>query len=92
MNTEQKDDMLWQIAKKRAAFKSQLISYVLVNSFLVVIWFISSGNNYHFKHFWPIWPIVGWGIGLAFSYFSAYHNSSWMSAEKEYEKLKNKQQ
>jgi len=91
MNTTQKDDMLWQIAKKRAGFKSQLISYVLVNSFLVALWFFVTGYDNGFRHFWPIWPILGWGIGLAFSYFGAYHNSSWMSAEKEYEKLKNQQ-
>jgi hypothetical protein len=34
--------------------------------------------------------MVGWGIGLFFNYLSAYRNTnSW--AEKEYQKLKNKQ-
>jgi hypothetical protein len=91
MNTEQKDDLLWQMAKKRAGFKWQLVSYVLVNTMLVAIWFLSSYNHDHFRYFWPIWPMLGWGIGLAFSYFAAYHGNNLFTAEKEYEKLKNNQ-
>jgi class 3 adenylate cyclase len=34
--------------------------YVLVNLLLVGIWAASGGG-----YFWPIWPILGWGIGLA---------------------------
>jgi hypothetical protein len=41
---EQHDEMLWATAKKRAAFRKQLISYILVNSFMWGIWFMS-GNR-----------------------------------------------
>lgn len=85
MNNEQKEDLLWQIAKKRAGFKWSLASYVFVNAFLVGIWFFSAG---HESHFWPIWPILGWGIGLAFQYIGAYHGNTMFSIESEYEKLK----
>ena len=34
--------------------------YVLVNLMLIGIW-AASGAGY----FWPIWPMLGWGIGLA---------------------------
>ena len=34
--------------------------YCAVNLLLVVIW-AASGARY----FWPIWPIAGWGFGLA---------------------------
>jgi class 3 adenylate cyclase len=33
--------------------------YLLVNVLLVAIWAASGGG-----YFWPIWPILGWGIGL----------------------------
>jgi class 3 adenylate cyclase len=33
--------------------------YVVVNVMLVAIWAASGGG-----YFWPIWPILGWGIGL----------------------------
>jgi hypothetical protein len=34
--------------------------YVLVNLLLVGIW-LASGAGY----FWPVWPILGWGFGVA---------------------------
>jgi class 3 adenylate cyclase len=37
-----------------------LTVYVLVNVLLIAIW-AASGAGY----FWPIWPILGWGIGVA---------------------------
>jgi class 3 adenylate cyclase len=42
------------------SFKHHLTVYLLVNVFLIGIW-AASGAGY----FWPIWPILGWGIGLA---------------------------
>lgn len=82
---QMKDEQLWEIAKKRAGFKTSLASYFFVNSFLVAIWFFSSGHN---AYFWPIWPMLGWGLGLAFQYYGAYHGTRVFSAEQEYEKLK----
>ena len=41
-------------------FKTHLTFYLLVNVFLIGIW-AASGAGY----FWPIWPMLGWGIGLA---------------------------
>src|SRR4051794_14107468 len=37
-----------------------LTVYALVNLFLIAIWAVSGGG-----YFWPIWPILGWGIGVA---------------------------
>ena len=88
MNNQQHDDTLWQIAKRRAAFKASLNSYIVVNILLVGIWYFSSGIN---SYFWPIWPILGWGFGIGMQYVSAYNKSNYFSAEQEYEKLKNEQ-
>jgi len=46
--------------KKRRDFMTHLLVYVLVNSFIIVIWAITSSGGF----FWPVFPIVGWGIGL----------------------------
>jgi hypothetical protein len=86
--TDAKDEQLWETAKKRAGFKATLASYFFVNTLLVAIWFFSSG--YH-SYFWPIWPMLGWGIGLAFQYRNAYHHSTLFSVEQEYDKLKKEQ-
>jgi hypothetical protein len=78
------NDRLWQLAKKRAAFKASLVSYFVINSFLIAIWFFASGVR---SYFWPVWPMLGWGLGLAFQYFSAYHGNRAFTAEEEYKKL-----
>lgn len=51
----------------RRDFRTHAAVYVVVNVLLVVIW-AASGAGY----FWPIWPIAGWGIGLAFHAWTAY--------------------
>lgn len=84
----EKDQELWQIAEKRVAFKRHLITYLLVNTLLVALWFFGSINTGRDKHFWPIWPILGWGIGIVFSYVDAYGKSKLLSTQNEFEKLK----
>ncbi len=78
---------LWTIAKRRAMFKRSLTVYFLVNSFLCAVWFITIGRHGG-GHFWPIWPILGWGLGIAIQYANAYGNLDMFSTETEYEKLK----
>ena len=82
------DKELWRIAKRRASFKRSLIAYILVNTFL---WGIYLMNASHSNYPWPIWVMLGWGIGLAFKYAEAYHRQNIFSVEKEYNKLKNQE-
>lgn len=82
---ENQDKELWRIAKKRAGFKRHASTYLVVNAFLWAIWLLTD-KNYTNGIPWPAWCTVGWGIGLAFSYFDAYQNSG--GVEREYEKLK----
>jgi vacuolar-type H+-ATPase subunit I/STV1 len=53
--------------EKRAEFRNHLYAYLLVNGMLSVIWFVTSGGL-----FWPIFPILGWGIGLTFHALDTY--------------------
>ncbi|MEO8173432.1 MAG: 2TM domain-containing protein [Sediminibacterium sp.] len=92
------DEILWRIAKKRARFKKQLISYVLVSCFLWGIWFMSGSEiNYDsdfpgFPNFpWPAWIMFWWGIGLVFCFVNAYLVNTPNAVENEYQKLKNQQ-
>jgi hypothetical protein len=48
-------------------FRGHLRVFVLVNTMLIIIW-AATGAGY----FWPIWPIGGWGIGLALHAFTVY--------------------
>ncbi len=64
--TERRTAAIKRLKDKRD-FRNHVAAYVIVNSMLVVIWALSSGG-----YFWPIWPIVGWGIGLAFNAWAVY--------------------
>ena len=88
LSKDRQDDALWRVAKKRASFKWSLFSYLIVNAFLVGVWYFTTGSG---SNFWPIWPILGWGLGIALQYFEAYHGNNVFSVQKEYEKLKKKQ-
>ncbi len=54
--------------KKRRDFRGHLLVYVLVNAFFVVIWAMTSPNSF----FWPIFPLVGWGIGVVMNAWDVY--------------------
>ncbi|WP_166845730.1 2TM domain-containing protein [Isoptericola sp. BMS4] len=45
----------------RRGLWTHVVAYVLVNGALVVIWWMTGA-----PFFWPVFPMLGWGIGLAF--------------------------
>ena len=51
-------------------FKSHAAAYVIVNLFLIGVWAVTSRD-----YFWPIWPILGWGIGLFFNWWGVFRTS-----------------
>lgn len=90
---EGKDPQLWQLAHKRASFKSHLATYLVINAFFWILWFFTRGHHEVGEDYnnipWPVWPMAGWGIGLVFHYIGAYVTTGQTTVEKEYEKLKN---
>jgi hypothetical protein len=58
--------------RKKSEFRAHLLSYVLVNGFLVIIWAITGAS-----FFWPVFPIAGWGIGLAFHAWDVYRTQEY---------------
>ena len=91
MSQLQPDERLWRTARKRAAFKRHLTSYILVNLFLWAIWWFTTESRgiYTGPIPWPVWSTLGWGLGIAFNYFDAYGAPDKQSAiEREYDKLK----
>jgi 2TM domain len=54
--------------KKKRDFRTHLFIYVAVNAVLVVIWAVTSDGGL----FWPIFPILGWGIGVAANAWDVY--------------------
>ncbi|MBS1563579.1 MAG: 2TM domain-containing protein [Bacteroidetes bacterium] len=80
------DKQLWKTARKRTAFKMLLLRYVVINIMLVAIWFFTNRSGY----FWPVWCMLGWGLGLCFQYLDAYKGESLFSPHEEFRKLREK--
>ena len=56
--------------KAKRGFQIHAEIFVAVNILLAAIWATSGGG-----YFWPIWPFLGWAIGLAFHGWSVYHRA-----------------
>lgn len=87
---DQNDEKLWRIARKRAAFKKNLFSYIVIVAFLWAIWWFTIGHRQGYP--WPVWVMLGWGLGLGFQYFDAYTGSRQDLAVEEFKRLKNEEE
>lgn len=56
-----------QLAERKQWRRSMLTTWAVFSVFFVALWFMT-GLGY----FWPMWPILGWGIGVAVSGIKAY--------------------
>jgi hypothetical protein len=55
--------------KKKRDFRTHIFIYFLVNAFLIGIWAVTSNAD---GFFWPIFPILGWGIGVGANAWDVY--------------------
>jgi uncharacterized ion transporter superfamily protein YfcC len=65
-DSERREAALERVKAKRD-FRKHLATYVIVNTMLVVIWALTSQG-----YFWPVWPMLGWGVGLAIHGWTVY--------------------
>jgi hypothetical protein len=54
--------------RKRRGLQAHVLAYVMVNLLLNGIWFITTPGGFY----WPVIPLLGWGIGLAFNVWDVY--------------------
>jgi 2TM domain len=77
----------YQRAKKQVeqikGFYGGLISYVVVNIFLVFI-----NLKYSPEYLWFFWPMLGWGIGVVFHGIKAFNYTPFLGKDWEERKLK----
>ena len=73
MTDEQRQRAIGRIKAKRG-FRVHFAVYLAVNALLVVIWATTSAT-----YFWPVWPMLGWGIGVAAHAASVYMGPSEIS-------------
>jgi hypothetical protein len=53
--------------RQKSDFRTHLFVYSVVNGFLVVIW-LATGAEF----FWPMFPMLAWGVGLVFHAWDVY--------------------
>lgn len=53
--------------QERRDFGSHLVSYVVINAFLIGVWAFTGAG-----YFWPAWVLAGWGIGLILHAWNAF--------------------
>lgn len=87
---EQRDEKLWQLAKRRADFQNSLLSFAVIAVLCWIIWYFTAGRHgFNRGTPWPLWVMLGLGIGLFVKFMKAYKTDKDTLAEREYEKLKN---
>jgi hypothetical protein len=91
-----RDQRLWQIAKARTKFQSHLVTYLLVNAGLWLLWAFTT-QSFEGRHHdylpWPIWSTVFWGVGVVAQGLTAYGSyNRGERTQREYERLLNQQQ
>jgi 2TM domain len=57
--------------RKRRDFYGHLLAFVLVNAAVITIWATVGGGGF----FWPIFLILGWGIGLVMHAWDVFYES-----------------
>jgi len=57
-----------RLRRRKLGFYSHLWSYLIVNAALLLI------NNFTPGPWWFQWPVLGWGIGLAFHFKAIFFN------------------
>ncbi len=67
MDDQERRDAAIKRIKDKRDFKTHVVSYVVVNLFLVGVWAVSGGG-----YFWPGWVMAGWGIGLVLHGWQTY--------------------
>jgi hypothetical protein len=65
--TELRELAITRLHKKRD-LQAHLLAYLLVNLLLNGIWFLTGPDSFY----WPIIPMLGWGIGVAFHIWDVY--------------------
>jgi cytochrome b561 len=58
--------------KKRRDFVGHLLVYVMVNGIVVTIWAMTNARGF----FWPIFPILIWGIGVVMNGWDVYRGDT----------------
>lgn len=72
MDTTDLRDIATARLKARHDLRQYLVVWAGVSTLVVAIWAVSAATAGHTYYFWPVWPILGMGIGAAVKTAAAY--------------------
>lgn len=67
-----------QLSERAEWRRSTLSTWAVFAVFFVILWAVTGGG-----YFWPVFPILGWGIGVAVSGIQAYRRPSALPHEQD---------
>jgi 2TM domain len=68
---EERREVAIKHLKAKNDFKVNLVAYLAVNTFLIVVWAILDRGTL----FWPVFPLVGWGIAVVINGYKVYRRN-----------------
>jgi hypothetical protein len=71
-----------QQVEEEKKFYIHLGTYIIMNIFFVILNLVTSPN-----HLWFYWPMLGWGLGLAFNALKVFGSNAIFSKEWEEKKI-----
>ena len=80
MHTEEEFLRAKKRVKAKKSFYQHLMSYAIVNLFLLVLNLLTSPGT-----LWFVYPLLGWGLGLAFHYVDVFGIPGFDILSKEWE-------
>ena len=83
MNLEEKYAAARQQIEEERGFYTHLITFVLVNAFLIALNLWKSPN-----HLWFFWSLLGWGIGLTSHAFNVFGKRRFLGEKWEARRMK----
>lgn len=87
MESNYNDREQYESARKRVKeikeFYSHLLSYVVVNLFLMAVNLLTSP-----EHLWFFWPMLGWGVGIAVHAMKTFNLMPFLGKDWEERKMK----
>lgn len=77
---------IMEAAKRRIGFKIHFLVFFLLLPVNWIVWYLTDTS-----YLWPIWPTLGWSLGILFHWLGAFHAGRLFSLTKEYENLLQKE-
>ncbi|MCU0432645.1 MAG: 2TM domain-containing protein [Bacteroidia bacterium] len=80
------DQQIIERARRKVGFKIHFTVFLLLTPVNWIIWFLTDTT-----YLWPVWPTLGWGIGIMFHWLGVFHGDKFFSVSNEIERMKHRE-